>query len=344
MGKISFYNIIEDTFQKNREWKYYSEKVFDYDNPIKSEENSKKFIKEFIELSEKQGNSLQETSFLQKQVKNIGNRATHIVSTFFIGHYIYQKTNFKEQIDAYLKKKAEEEWQIESSISFSFVWFLTCLFHDLGYTIEKYEKVKYLSLKDLKDKTRDLDKVDGIPNFYEEVYEDYYRYRIKYQNVNDHGITAAYLLYDSLCKIREEKENKNESYLSWESNLDKVYNFCAWNILAHNIWFCNRSNKEILEIYKYYKLDELIFEDKSITKESYKISREDYPFFFLLCLVDTIEPYKRVEKYEDLKNIFLEYSKKQINIISLTDKYTLKDAKGLNDWLVPTEIKATIKL
>ncbi|MFC2467005.1 MAG: hypothetical protein ACFNUV_03985, partial [Capnocytophaga endodontalis] len=64
MGKISFYNIIEDTFQKNREWKYYSEKVFDYDNPIKSEENSKKFIKEFIELSEKQGNSLQETSFL----------------------------------------------------------------------------------------------------------------------------------------------------------------------------------------------------------------------------------------------------------------------------------------
>ena len=344
MKKVSFYNIIEDTFRKNKEWKYYSEKVFEYDNPIKNDENSKKFIKDFIELSEKQGNSLQRTNFLQKQVENIGNRATHIVSTFFIGHYIYQKTNFKEQIDAYLKKKGEEEWQIKSSISFTFVWFLTCLFHDLGYTIEKYEKVKYSSLKDLKDKTRDLDKVDGIPNFYGEVYENYYSYRIKYQNVNDHGITAAYLLYDSLCKIRKEKENKIETNLSWENSLDKVYNFCAWNILAHNIWFCNRSDKNTLERYEYYKLNELIFEDNPIIKKSYKISREEHPFFFFLCLIDTIEPFKRVENYEDLKHIFLEHSKEQINITSLTDKYTLKDAGGLNNWLTPTEVKAIIKL
>ena len=120
MKRISFYNIIEDTFLKNKEWKYYSKKVFEYDNLIKNEENSKKFIKEFIELSEKQGNSPQGTNFLQKQVENIGNRATHIVSTFFIGHYIYQKTNFKKQIDAYLKKKVKE-WRITSNITFSFV-------------------------------------------------------------------------------------------------------------------------------------------------------------------------------------------------------------------------------
>ena len=343
MKRISFYNIIEDTFLKNKEWKYYSEKVFEYDNPIKNEANSKKFIKEFIELSEKKENSLQETNFLQKQVENIGNRATHIVSTFFIGHYIYQKTNFKKQIDAYLKKKVQE-WRITSNVTFSFVWFLTCLFHDLGYAIEKYEKVKYPSLKDLKDETGDLDKIDGIPNFYGEVYEDYYRYRIKYQNVNDHGITAAYLLYNSLCKIRKVKENENETKLSWEKSLDKVYNFCAWNILAHNIWFCNRSDKNTLERYEYYKLNELIFEDNPIRKKSYKISKEEYPFFFFLCLIDTIEPYKRVENYKDLKHIILEYSEEQINIISLTDKYTLKDAEGLNNWLTPTETKAIIKL
>ena len=347
MKRISFYNIIEETFLKNKEWKYYSEKVFEYDNPIKNEENSKKFIKEFIELSEKKGNSLQGTNFLQKQIENIGNRATHIVSTFFIGHYIYQKTNFKKQIDAYLKKKVEE-WRTTSNVTFSFVWFLTCLFHDLGYAIEKYEKVKYPSLKDLKDETGDLGEIDGIPNFYGEVYEDYYRYRIKYQNVNDHGITAAYLLYHSLCKIRylanNNPENENQQKLCWEKELDKVYNFCAWNILAHNIWFCNRSDKNTLERYEYYKLNELIFEDNPIIKKSYKISREEHPFFFFLCLNDTIEPFKRVENYEDLKHIFLEHSKEQINITSLTDKYTLKDAGGLNNWLTPTEVKAIIKL
>lgn len=340
MKRISFYKIIEKTFLNQESWNYYSGKDFKT-NPMLSEKESKNFIENFIELSGKSKN------LLSKEINNIGNRATHIVSTFFIGHYIYKNTNFKDLIDNELKKNVKK-WETKSEVTFPFIWFLTCLFHDLGYTIEKYEKVKYLSLKDLKDKTGDLGEIDGIPNFYGEVYEDYYRYRIKYQNVNDHGITAAYLLYHSLCKIRylanNNPENENQQKLCWEKELDKVYNFCAWNILAHNIWFCNRSDKNTLERYEYYKLNELIFEDNSIIKKSYKISREEHPFFFFLCLIDTIEPFKRVENYEDLKHIFLEHSKEQINITSLTDKYTLKDAGGLNNWLTPTEVKAIIKL
>ena len=340
MKRISFYKIIEKTFLNQESWNYYSGKDFKT-NPMLSEKESKNFIENFIELSGKSKN------LLSKEINNIGNRATHIVSTFFIGHYIYKNTNFKDLIDNELKKNVKK-WETKSEVTFPFIWFLTCLFHDLGYTIEKYEKVKYLSLKDLKDKTGDLGEIDGIPNFYGEVYEDYYRYRIKYQNVNDHGITAAYLLYHSLCKIRylanNNPENENQQKLCWEKELDKVYNFCAWNILAHNIWFCNESNKEAVEIYKYYKLNNLIFQDELTTNEKYKINREEHPFFFFLCLIDTIEPFKRVENYEDLKHIFLEHSKEQINIISLTDKYTLKDAGGLNNWLTPTEVKAIIKL
>ena len=340
MKRISFYKIIEKTFLNQESWNYYSEKDFKT-NPMLSEKESKNFIENFIKLSGKSKN------LLSKEINNIGNRATHIVSTFFIGHYIYKNTNFKDLIDNELKKNVKK-WETKSEVTFPFIWFLTCLFHDLGYTIEKYEKVKYLSLKDLKDKTGDLGEIDGIPNFYGEVYEDYYRYRIKYQNVNDHGITAAYLLYHSLCKIRylanNNPENENQQKLCWEKELDKVYNFCAWNILAHNIWFCNRSDKNTLERYEYYKLNELIFEDNPIIKKSYKISREEHPFFFFLCLIDTIEPFKRVENYEDLKHIFLEHSKEQINITSLTDKYTLKDAGRLNNWLTPTEVKAIIKL
>ena len=340
MKRISFYKIIEKTFLNQKSWNYYSGKKFKT-NPMLSEKESKNFIENFIKLSGKSKNLLSE------EINNIGNRATHIVSTFFIGHYIYKNTNFKDLIDNELKKNVKK-WETKSEVTFSFIWFLTCLFHDLGYAIEKYEKVKYPSLKDLKDKTRDLDKIDGIPNFYGEVYEDYYRYRIKYQNVNDHGITAAYLLYHSLCEIRylanNNPENENQQKLCWEEELDKVYNFCAWNILAHNIWFCNESNKEAVEIYKYYKLNNLIFQDELTTNEKYKINRKEHPFFFFLCLIDTIEPFKRVENYEGLKHIFLEHSKEQINITSLTNKYTLKDAGGLNNWLTPTEVKAIIKL
>ena len=212
MKRISFYKIIEKTFLNQESWNYYSGKDFKT-NPMLSEKESKNFIENFIELSGKSKN------LLSKEINNIGNRATHIVSTFFIGHYIYKNTNFKDLIDNELKKNVKK-WETKSEVTFPFIWFLTCLFHDLGYTIEKYEKVKYLSLKDLKDKTGDLGEIDGIPNFYGEVYEDYYRYRIKYQNVNDHGITAAYLLYHSLCKIRylanNNPENENQQKLCWE--------------------------------------------------------------------------------------------------------------------------------
>ena len=67
-------------------------------------------------------------------------------------------------------------------------------------------------------------------------------------------------------------------------------------------------------------------------------------------MVDTIEPYKRVQDYEELKKIHLEYGENEtfINVISETDKYTLKDAEDLNKWLTPStptiQKKVIIKL
>lgn len=339
---MNFKEIIDKTFEDKNSWNYYSGETFDK-NPMlgeeESKEESKEFIKNFIKLSGKTQNALNE------EIEKIGNRATHIVSTFFIGHYIYQNTEFKNLIDKQIDTLSKK-WNIESEICFPFIWFLTCLFHDLGYAIE-YEGVKYNSLEELKkERKTELKKIEGIPEFYGEVHTGYYEYRIKCHNKNDHGITAAYLMYDSLCKIREQaisSPNGDQKKLLWEEELENVYSFCAWNILAHNIWFCSEDDKDKVEKYKEYKLDELILSDK----KRYKIDLKKYPFFFFLCLVDTIEPYKRVQSYEELKKIRLNLPNKRRNIevVSCTDKYDLKkNVESLNEWLTPTTTKTTVTI
>lgn len=337
---MNFKEIIDKTFEDKNSWNYYSGETFDK-NPMLGEEESKEFIKNFIKLSGKTQNALNE------EIEKIGNRATHIVSTFFIGHYIYQNTEFKNLIDKQIDTLSKK-WNIESEICFPFIWFLTCLFHDLGYAIEEYEGVKYNSLEELKkERETELKKIEGIPEFYDEVHTGYYEYRIKCHNKNDHGITAAYLMYDSLCKVRKIAKNnpdETQTNLCWGEKLENVYNFCAWNILAHNIWFCSEDDKDKVEKYKKYKLDELILSGK----KRYKIDLKKYPFFFFLCLVDTIEPYKRVQCYEELKKIEFSLLKNgKINIISHTDKYDLKkNVESLNEWLTPTTTttKATVTI
>ena len=331
----TIYDIIEETFYKQElyEWNYYSGKVFKT-NPMLSRDKSKEFIKNFIKLSEKSGNRLNE------EIDKIGDRATHIVSTFFIGYYIYKNTIFESLINNEIELK-KQKWKVNSDVNFSFIWFLTCLFHDLGYAIESSKKIEYISLCNLEKGTRKLGEVDGVPKFYEDISANYYRYRIEQYGTNDHGITAAYLLYDSLCQIRSLAENSNPyngEKLCWEKELEKVYNFCAWNILAHNIWFCNKSDEKRVEMYEKYGLNDLILENGN-----YKIKLEEHPFFFFLCLVDTIEPYKRVKSYKELKDIKLEIiDKNTINIISLSDKNDLSDAIGLEKWLAPVIKKEAI--
>lgn len=341
MKSISFKDAIDQTFKSKDIWNYYNGEEEFTENPMLSIEKSKEFIRNFIKLSRKSENEL------NRQIDKIEMRTTHIVSTFFIGHYIYKnnekiKTSINEQLE-----NLKQKWKVKSNVNFSFIWFLTCLFHDLGYAIEEKD-IRYNSLETLKkeqgESMIELMEVEGIPTFYKDIHSHYYDYRIKHHQKNDHGITAAYLLFDSLCKIRTFEENKGQSSLCWEKELENVYNFCAWNILAHNIWFCNESDKEKVEKYKNFHLDELILDDTSESK--YKISLKEHPFFFFLCLVDTIEPYKRIKDYENLSKIKLQVFNEKIEISSESEnediKKVLDDAENLKNWL--TSVKRTNKV
>lgn len=321
--KKSFKRIIDDTFDSRGHWDYYSEVNF-MSNPMTSSDEAISFLQKFIKLSGKAENKLYES------IGKLKDRERHVVSAFFIGHYIYKKSKFKELIDKQIDDLRKEA-NVNSDISFSFIWFMTCFFHDLGYTYEVKEKPEYDTIEKLIKETVELPKVNGVPELYQNVYKEYFAYRLR-NNKNDHGITAAHILFKELKIIRElaeENLNCSKSELYWGKELLEVYNFIAWNILAHNIWY---EDSQSSYDKSYNSMQELL-----LKPNQYKISIDKHPFFFLFCLVDTIEPYKTVQSYDLLKKVSIDVKKNSV-ILSTSlkcgcGKEILRKAEDLNEWL-----------
>ena len=326
--KKSIKEILQETFEeKHGEWKYYSGSDFPKDIPLYSEVESRTFIKLFIKFSGK------ESFKFTKLIDKLGDRAIHVVSAFLLGHYIYNNTIFKNRIDDIINN-LKESLGLQSNVTFSFMWFLTCLFHDIGFNMEINE-FKYCTFENFENSNRKMPKISGVPILYEKVYPKYFKYRIKEHCKNDHGIMMGHIMYHELCRLRRYFEKTEKSaHLSWEKNLENIYAYCAWNILAHNIWYCNKDKACDEEIYENYGLQDLIL---GKDEDKYKIKFEEHPFFFLFCLVDTIEPYKRVLDFDSLDKVYLELDNETIRIS--TDlkcncgKEIIKQANSLNDWL-----------
>ena len=226
---------------------------------------------------------------------------------------------------------------------FQFIWFLICLFHDLGYNVElesnslksKERKQRIIEIEQEIEKLIKIRKIHGVPPLYENIITKYLKYRNTVFRCIDHGIYAGIRLFWDLCENRSIKEF-SPSKLSYKFGLIEVYHYAACIILAHNIFFAKQGSFED-EPYKIHDLDSLIFEPNK-----YRISLDKHPMFFLFCLVDTIEPIKVFkEDGELLKNIFLSYSDNNLTIRSeikcgCHDTYFSK-VKSLNDWVTPVK-------
>ena len=70
---------------------------------------------------------------------------------------------------------------------------------------------------------------------------------------------------------------------------------------------------------------------KSSPSEYYKIKFDEYPLFFLFCLIDTIEPSKKTTIFSKVN---IKFANRRIEI-STKDKEYAKAILGLDDWLVP---------
>jgi len=136
--KNSFKQLLIETFENDGTWNYYANGEIYRINPFKSTVESIEFIKKFITLS---GKNAQE---LFNKINELDDRAVHVVSTFFLGVYIYENSDLiKCSIDNKMKKYRDNR-RYKSDIKFCFIWFLICLFHDLGYSFEKNKNMTAL--------------------------------------------------------------------------------------------------------------------------------------------------------------------------------------------------------
>jgi len=322
--------IYKDLYQNKNKWKYYSKLDI---NPFNSTEESRNFITQFIELSGKaEGNPL-----FENIEKLDDKRIRHIISIFFLGTHIYHESKYlRTLLDKPISRFKKQNPQ--SKIEFSFIWFLICLFHDLGYTIEEKEhyknfdsfisgKVKYF-----------LNERVGVPYVYEKTFIDYFNYRLKskneYINKPDHGISGGILLFNKLNSILKEKQKNNKSDgLSWNKKLINIYRFTSWVILSHNIFFIRKGDSKEKE-YVDSGLQDLIL-DKT---ENSKIDLKKHTFLYLFLLVDSIDPIKTFEQYEKLNKIDFECVSNKIIIDVNNEEFRteyIKKVDRLKEWLIP---------
>lgn len=231
---------------------------------------------------------------------------------------------------------------------FLFFWFLICLFHDLGYVEENRGKDS-AAFSISPNQMNELGDVDGVPELFKEVYPYYYIYRKLEFGVVDHGICAGLRMYRDLCNIRKEHARYNTNPRFWREGLIPIYNLASWIVLAHNIWFVSDAKRSDCENYRKYALAKLILETKTGNgvqeNVHYPFKLKEYPILFLFCLVDLIEPMKKIGKKDCCDSIEFKLSK---NILAISSDLTCKCVKDYLDnvanaskWLFPVILADT---
>lgn len=316
---------------KQIEWDYYSEigpRLLR--NPFTSRLSHKKFVKQYFKRSGK----AQVLDFIEyipsKELNN--DRTKHTNSIFFLGVLIYNRTNLYSE---FFENLSAAEYR-----RFPFLWFLACLFHDFGFDLEKDDKTieDIEHLDDLKMKYSIENclletKPKEINEVLFSVIENYFEYRLKSGRKIDHGIFAGLYFYDRLIKIRQNKEQHNQSILFWGKELEEQYAQVATAIAVHNIWL--PKDKDLVE-YKKYHLEKLITNFKPI-------KFKDFPLLYILGIVDTIDPMKTYMRCgfkpdEILKSIELTFDGNKVKFKNgekskLDFEKMTESADGLKGWL-----------
>jgi hypothetical protein len=262
------------------DWDYYN----DFTNRVLENpffvDNHTRFIKKYFARSGKEI-VLNLIDIKDNEIK----KANHTNSIFFLG-ILFHKKIFKDK-DFFMKYNAPGYKE------FPFIWFLTCLFHDLGmkYEYDETELTKKIVDFDLLKKELNItnclldEKITGIDKTLFSNIRQYFNYRRIVHKKLDHGIVAGIYLFDKLVKNRIEKQKKRQNRLNWKKELEKQYALVASTIAMHNIWLPNDKTA----------CDYIKFEMKSLINFK-PITLRKFPLLYLLGIVDTIDPIKTYEK------------------------------------------------
>ena len=312
------------------EWDYY----FDLDhkmldNPFTTRKHVD-FVRRYFKRSGK--NAVLDFIKILPKEKLDYNRTKHTNSIFFLGILLYRKTNLKHP---YFDQINTPEYE-----RFPFVWFLTCLFHDFGFTLENDPKtIKGVSnLNDLKRRYNIQNALlDHEPILVNQILfqniENYFNYRLLESQKIDHGILGGIYFFDRLTKIRQERSRNFDETLFWGEELVEQYGLAANAIATHNIWL---PKEDDVEKYKKYNLHSLV-------NDFTPISFNNFPLLYILGIVDTIDPIKAYSGYnlppdEILRNINLNFEEDEFHIKNgessrLDFNEILKRVDNLNGWL-----------
>lgn len=312
-------------------WKYY-----EYDNDLirtpdlNDPESCRDFINDYTTYAKKTCKFVSDG--LDYLINNDPTRLEHIADTYFLGIALFRDNKL------YFHKAIRNELRNfgvfanlngkELDIEFNYVWFMITLFHDLGYMYEKGPK----SCEDLLKVGMHDSNPTSIPPEYVPLYLDYEKYRHR----KDHGICGGLEFDRSLCNIRRFMA-QNESTLSWDEGLEKVYHDVAWIIIAHNIWWNRLDNNQRKQNGSLSGLNISGSKNKDGSYKSYPISRYKYPLFTLFCLVDQIEPLKRHVFLNDISiDIFGGHIYLQVK--SHNKNEYVSGIQDANSWLMPIKL------
>ena len=346
---VDFRTLIQEVI--NTKGKWYHEKVVRKNMCyIWDESLCQEFIRKYMESAgtTQEPESLVEILSMSNNRTINPNRYQHILMTYFFGLAIYNNCSIiKKAVDEGFCQNSKYECALEKHVGeeFSYLWFLICLFHDLGYQYEndfkKAEKMfpdfSTLNSQTIFDNTSILEIIDGVPDLYKNVVENYFNLRRCEHNVYDHGIVGGMQLYHDLCEIRQKKHDalQNKEAVNkgfWKEELNQIFAYAASVVLCHNIFFA--SNDKDVEMYKNYQLEPLIN-----TKREYRVILSKYPVFFLFCLVDALEPIKIVKDVNYLDKIsyrFTDDSIEYFNKLTCGCHDRLNDkVRDLQNWLCP---------
>lgn len=343
----TFFDLYNSISKDKSLYDYYN-KNLELENTWANIEQAHSFIINYFRNGEKDISRLGENSCLQGMFKH-DKRDIHTVSVFTLGIAI------------------ASEMGNRISGNELFIWFLMCLYHDMGYKLEnKTDLVKEYYTLDKFLQKNEIKEEYNIFKVYKKktLCKHYYRYRtkekyrkkehvvIKEHGVIDHGIAGGIILYNLLVKnyyMVKEYSGSNEDSFEYSNRKFSKDNFkdyakAAIGIIRHNMWYANKSDD--CKTYHKYGLDDLISEPQN------KICYTDDRLLFLLCLADTIEPLKRFRNLGtneeineilrqicmDIENINNQKNSKITITIQVSDELENKDklienCQSLDSWM-----------
>ena len=149
---INLYDQIVNLYNHVSEWNYYNA---DFEKPF-GINTARKFIEQYFEKGAKRGVVLPFIDEIDSM------RYVHTISVFFIGLLI------KRELCPNLAIRSK----VDTDYEFSYLWFLVCLFHDMGYAIENDWTYKFTYKKNTNQYRNKYREKRDLPKWRQDRYED----------------------------------------------------------------------------------------------------------------------------------------------------------------------------